>query len=92
MNSDKMKDLVTDLVTHVKCKCGFDNEILFLFEEGFKCMVCGLHIKKTKELKQHAKNTIKVLLENEDRYHELYSDKVQSKKDIDNLIKLNNKL
>ena len=80
---------MNELVTHVKCKCGFDNEILLLFEEGFKCMVCGLHIKKTDELKQHAKNTIKFLLSNQDKFKSKYEDKHQAQQDIDNLIKLN---
>ena len=83
---------MNELATHIKCKCGFDNEILFLFEEGFECMVCGLHIIKTKELKQHAKNTIKFLLSNPDKFKSKYKDKLQAQKDIDNLIKLNNQI
>jgi hypothetical protein len=55
-------------------------------------MVCGLHIKKTEELKQHAKNIIEFLLSNPDKFKSKYQDKLQAQEDIDNLIKLNNQI
>ena len=39
-------------VTHVKCECGQENEIILLFElaqdlnEPLKCVKCGLHFDK----------------------------------------------
>ena len=64
---------ITELVTHMKCECGHENEIVLLFEleqdckEKIKCMNCGFEFER-KVLVPYAKKVIKNIFNDKDNF------------------------
>lgn len=60
-------------VTHIRCECGHDNELVSMFEleqdcgEEIKCAVCGLHYKR-ELLVPLVKNVLDRLFKDKDNF------------------------
>ena len=84
-------------VTHVKCECGQENEIILLFElaqdlnEPLKCVKCGLHFDK-KLLTPFAKKVLERRFKEKDKFKTQCNDDKLYEHEMDRYIKLYDKL